>query len=97
MSGLPKDPNDEVTRWIFESLEQMGFEGGGSGPGGPGPGSHLEDDLGLDSIERVELVAMVSQRAGLPNGGVRAADVHTLADLARRVGEAASPVRGGAG
>lgn len=96
MSGLSKDPNDEVTRWIFESLEQMGFEGGGSGPGGPEPGSHLEDDLGLDSIERVELVAMVSQRAGLPNGGVRPDDVHTLADLARQVGEATVAVRSAA-
>ena len=48
------------------------------------PEHRLEDDLGLDSIEVVELVALVLKRAGLPAGAVMPANTHTVGELAHR-------------
>lgn len=97
MNGLAKDSNDQVRQWVLDCLRQIGFEGEVLEPGDLGMGSHLEDDLGLDSIERVELVTMVSKKAGLPNGGVHPEGVKTLADLVRQVASATQAPRAQAG
>ena len=47
---------------------------------------HLDLDLGLDSLDRVELIAAIEQSCGVEIGRQRLNEVHTVADLLAVVG-----------
>ena len=61
-------------------LEEMGFS-----PSGIAPDQILEDDPGLDSIEVVELVAMVVKRAGFPAETPMPTEALTIGGLAQHL------------
>jgi acyl carrier protein len=49
------------------------------------PAQDLQNDLGLDSVEVVELTALLARRFGLSSRGIHLDDVLTVAELADRV------------
>ncbi|TSC33545.1 acyl carrier protein [Corallococcus sp. Z5C101001] len=74
-------PTPDVIETIFQSLHSLGHP-----PGTVKPSTHLQDELGIDSLETVELSAVVCQRLGLPSrvaADVR--NVHTVEELAARI------------
>ncbi|WP_223642371.1 acyl carrier protein [Corallococcus sp. EGB] len=76
---VPQPP--DVTETILEALHTLGYP-----PAAVKASTQLQDDLGIDSLETVELSAIVCQRLGLPprvSADVR--DVRTVADLAARI------------
>jgi long-chain acyl-CoA synthetase len=61
------------------------------------PGANLELDLGLDSMERVELLAELEQRFGVKVPPSVSQDIHTLGQLIDAVRPAEGTAGGGAG
>lgn len=75
--------HDDSYDLVIECLNEMGCA-----TGGMSPASRLDEDLGLDSIEVVELVALTLKRIGLPFGSVLPGSVATIDDLVQRLRQA---------
>ncbi|NVJ22763.1 MULTISPECIES: acyl carrier protein [Myxococcus] len=70
-----------VTETLLISLHALGHA-----PGSVSLITHLQDELGIDSIETVELAATVCGRLGLPpHLAPDVRNVHTVAELAARI------------
>ena len=73
--------NTDITETIFQSLRAFGHA-----PGSIAPTTHLQDELGIDSLETVELSAVVCQQLGLPaHVAADVRNVRTVAELAARI------------
>lgn len=70
----------EIEAAILQSLRKLGCDADTVLPV-----HHLQFDLGVDSTEMVELAALVKTECGLALERLDLTDVHTVADLARRV------------
>jgi acyl carrier protein len=77
--------NGNLKNLVLDCLGEIGLDGADVELS-----ADLEDDLGLDSVEQVELVALVLQRAGLATAAVPPGEVRSLDDLMRRVSAASS-------
>lgn len=71
-----------VRRTARELLEELG-SAVGSGAEGPGISAHLEQDLGLGSLERVELISRLEARLGVRVGDAVVGEADTVRDLVR--------------
>lgn len=78
--------NGHAEELVLGCLEEMGC-----GAAAVAPAHRFEEDLGLDSIEVVELVAMVLKKAGLPAGAVMPAVTRTVGELVTEVSRASMP------
>lgn len=79
--------HDESYDLVIECLEVMGCA-----TGGMSPTSRLDEDLGLDSIEIVELVALTLKRSGLPLGSVHPGSVDSVHELVQRLRQATAGI-----
>jgi len=61
------------------------------------PGAHLDLDLGLESLDRIEMLAELEQLRGVVVGEESAGHVHTVAELVGALADAPSATDAGAG
>lgn len=78
MTRRPRSP-DELFRQVERLLPQP--------PGEPlGPTTRLRDDLGLDSLDSVELYAALEEAYGIELPDAARDTIDTLSDLAAQLG-----------
>ncbi len=99
-------PETDATAWsttvavLADLIEELGHEPAGAGLQ---PGTHLERDLGLGSLERVELLLRLNAALGIQLPERALADAETVGELcgvvraSRGLAQAAAPGTPGAG
>ncbi|MGH7356071.1 MAG: AMP-binding protein, partial [Candidatus Rokuibacteriota bacterium] len=80
---------DVLERRVLEIVEALVLELGGRPRGPVTPGASLDRDLGIGSLERVELLLRLEQEFGVRLPDAVMADAETPGDLARAVRDAA--------
>lgn len=72
---------DAQSDWLLALIAQIS----GEAPPGVGDELHLDEDLHLDSLGRVQLAAAIEQRLGIVSGSGLLEEMHTLGDLRKLI------------
>lgn len=81
--AAPSSVRGRVEAQIYGAFDEIGCEGFAPGER-PGLDAALLDELGLDSIEHVELISLGWERCGLATRVPVASDIRSLGDLIDR-------------
>ena len=102
-SELPTEPplTDDETAWLDQPDVQRALkivrESSRTAPPTMRPSHNLELDLGLDSMQRVELLSQMEEQLGGNIGESQLAEIYTLRDLVDAVLQGAASGAGGPG
>jgi long-chain acyl-CoA synthetase len=102
-SELPTEPplTDDETAWLDQPDVQRALkivrESSRTAPPTMRPSHNLELDLGLDSMQRVELLSQMEEQLGGNIGDSQLAEIYTLRDLVDAVLQGAASGAGGPG
>jgi long-chain acyl-CoA synthetase len=102
-SELPTEPplTDDETAWLDQPDVQRALkivrESSRTAPPTMRPSHNLELDLGLDSMQRVELLSQMEEQLGGNIGESQLAEIYTLRDLVDAVLQGAASGTGGPG
>jgi long-chain acyl-CoA synthetase len=75
-------PSSEIEPWLLHALSQMATD-----VEAIAPGTHLIEDLGLDSLALAELAEQIAIKSGRELSPEQLSNISTVADLQRIIGE----------